>query len=123
MKSLLFFIITMHLLISTQAQIEIGTTNPHASAKLDVSSTNSGFLPPRMTTAERNLISTPAEGLIIYNTTSGCINVYNGTLWREICPAVIAGTISALICGSPAITGSLTSRLAASGVKIVVSYT
>lgn len=104
-------------------QIGIGTTNPHASAKLDVSSTNSGFLPPRMTTAERNLISTPAEGLIIYNTTSGCINVYNGTQWREICPAVIAGTISALICGSPAITGSLTSGLAASGVTSVVSYT
>jgi hypothetical protein len=123
MKHSFFLFILIHLLVYTQAQIGIGTINPHASAKLDVSSTTSGFLPPRMTIGERNLISSPAEGLIIYNTTSGCINVYNGTQWREMCPTIIAGSVSALICGAPAITGSLTSGLAASGVTIAVSYT
>lgn len=42
--------------------------NPDASAKLDVFSTTQGFLPPRMTTAEREGILNPAIGLIVYDT-------------------------------------------------------
>ena len=67
--------------VITQAQVGIGTATPAASAQLDVSSTTRGFLPPRMTTAERNLIVTPATGLIIYNTTISGIQIYNGTTW------------------------------------------
>ena len=68
--------------VSTQAQVGIGITTPAASAQLDVSSTTKGFLPPRMTQAERDLI-TPAEGLMIYNTTSKKPNFYNGLEWRN----------------------------------------
>ena len=53
------------------AQTGIGTTTPHASAKLDVSATNKGFLPPRIALLSINDVSTiasPATGLVIYNT-------------------------------------------------------
>ncbi len=55
------------------AQTGIGTSTPHASAKLEVASTTMGFLPPRMTSAQRLAISNPAEGLMVYQTdgTSG----------------------------------------------------
>jgi uncharacterized protein (TIGR02145 family) len=51
------------------------------SAILDVSSTSKGFLPPRMTTAERDAIPSPAEGLLIYNTDAKGLNIYNGSQW------------------------------------------
>jgi len=56
----------------------------HASAKLDVESTTKGFLPPRMTTTQRDNIATPAEGLVIYNTTTQVLNFYNGTAWGAV---------------------------------------
>lgn len=65
---------------------------PNNSAMLDVSSTTKGFLPPRMTTAHRNLIPTPAEGLIIYNIDEKTLNIFNGTSWDLLDP---------LVCGKP----------------------
>jgi hypothetical protein len=53
--------------------IGIGTTAPAASAKLDVTSTTQGFLPPRMTNAQRLAIATPAVGLCVY-----CTDVVEG---------------------------------------------
>ncbi|MHA8097652.1 hypothetical protein U8591_10975 [Aquirufa antheringensis] len=52
-----------------------------ASAVLEANSTTKGFLPPRMTNTERNAISSPDEGLMIWNTTESELNVYNGSLW------------------------------------------
>lgn len=63
--------------------VEIGTTNtPDASAVLDVQSTTKGFLPPRMTKAQRNAISSAATGMVIFQTdnTPG-LRAYNGTHW------------------------------------------
>jgi hypothetical protein len=59
--------------IQVMAQTGIGTTTPHASAKLEVASTTLGFLPPRMTAEQRGNIQSPAEGLMVYQTdgTSG----------------------------------------------------
>ncbi|WP_067151575.1 fibrobacter succinogenes major paralogous domain-containing protein [Pseudotamlana agarivorans] len=48
------------------AQVGIGTETPHASAALEVSSTNKGFLPPRLTETQMNSIASPAEGLIVF---------------------------------------------------------
>ena len=67
------------------AQVGIGTTSPDASAALDVESTTKGLLPPRMTEAERDAISSPATGLIIYQTDGiAGLYEYNGTTWVNI---------------------------------------
>ena len=65
-----------------QAQVGIGTITPNASSQLDVNSTNKGFLPPRMTSAERSAIVSPAAGLMVYQTDNNTGNyIYNGTSW------------------------------------------
>ncbi len=53
---------------TASAQIGIGTTNPDSSAILEITSSEAGVLFPRMTTLQRNAISNPATGLLIYNT-------------------------------------------------------
>jgi|TARA_B110000908_G_scaffold120476_1_gene141181 hypothetical protein len=65
------FLIQLIILTSSNlfAQVGIGTTTPDTSSILDVSSTNKGLLIPRLTTTERDNITLPAKGLIIYNTT------------------------------------------------------
>ena len=68
--------------LATHAQVGIGTSSPNAA--LDVTSTTQGFLPPRMTTTQRDAISLPAVGLVIFNTTTNCLNFYAG-YWIESC--------------------------------------
>ena len=82
--------------ISTMAQVGINTggDNPDASAMLDVKSTDAGFLPPRMTTAERNAISSPADGLVIFNTTSNCLEFYAGSFWYKTCGSPDVTTVT-----------------------------
>jgi len=58
--------------------INAGAT-PATTALLDLTSTAKGFLPPRMTTAQRNAIVSPAEALLIYNITTQCYEGYNAT--------------------------------------------
>ncbi len=57
------------------AKTGIGTTAPNASAKLEIASTDKGLLIPRMTSAQRGLISLPANGLLVYQT-DGVIGFY-----------------------------------------------
>ena len=85
MKKLFWSLCFLFFLNLTHAQTGIGTTTPHASAKLDVSSTDKGFLPPRMIAAQRTAISSPAAGLMVYQTdgTSG-LYYYNGSAWIYI---------------------------------------
>ena len=54
-------------------------STPHISAGLDVDFNNKGLLVPRLTTAQRNAIATPAESLLIYNTTTQCFEAWNNT--------------------------------------------
>jgi len=56
---------------------------PVASAQLEVISTTKGFLPPRMTTTQINAISSPAVGLVVYNTTLNVLCVFTGT-WQKM---------------------------------------
>jgi hypothetical protein len=78
---------------SATAQVGISTTSitPDASSILELRSNNSGFLPPRMTRTERDAISSPATGLIIYNTTTNRLNYYNGNEWQILGPVVSPG--------------------------------
>ena len=79
--------------------VSIGTTTASASAKLDVSSTTQGFLPPRMTSAQRNAIASPVAGLLVWcsDCGSGVIQVYNGSQWTDISGG--AGTTNNLAVG------------------------
>ena len=98
MRKILFFLLISW---SALAQTGIGTTTPNASAKLDVYSTNKGFLPPRITltgASDVSTIATPVAGLLIYNTaTAGTApnNVvpgyyyWNGTAWTQISNGLI----------------------------------
>ena len=56
-----------------------------ATAVLEVSSTTQGFLPPRMTTTERDAIASPAAGLMIYNTDTNTAECWNGSAWMPMC--------------------------------------
>lgn len=67
--------------IRASGAVGIGTDAPAASALVDITSTEKGFLPPRMTKAQRDAITSPAEGLMIYNTTDSRIEYFNGSDW------------------------------------------
>ncbi|MEO5889289.1 MAG: fibrobacter succinogenes major paralogous domain-containing protein [Ferruginibacter sp.] len=71
----------------TNAQVGIGTNNPAQSAQLEVKSDSRGFLPPRLTYEQRNLIQSPVAGLMIWCSNcdvSGEIQVYNGSKWTNM---------------------------------------
>ena len=59
-------------------------TTTEASAQLQVNSTTKGFLPPRMTTTQKNAIATPASGLVVYDTTLGKLCVRGASAWETI---------------------------------------
>jgi uncharacterized protein (AIM24 family) len=59
----------------------VNTSTIIASAILQADSTTKGFLPPRMTTTQKNAIASPAEGLQVWDTTLKLMSVYNGTTW------------------------------------------
>ena len=63
--------------------VAINDNTPDGSAQLEVTSTTRGFLPPRMTTTQRDAISSPAAGLVIYNTTTSKLQVYT-TAWTDL---------------------------------------
>jgi hypothetical protein len=56
----------------------------HTSALLDIKSTSKGMLIPRMTTAERTAITSPATGLLVYDTDVNSFWFYNGSAWTNI---------------------------------------
>lgn len=70
---------------SAQSGVAIGSGSPTPAscAALDVQSTTQGALIPRMTSAQRNAIAAPAQGLAIYDTTVGDNFYFDGTLWRR----------------------------------------
>jgi len=122
--------LTLSILFTTyfaSAQVGVGTTTPHASAVLDVTSTTQGLLPPRMTQAQRDAIASPASGLLIWCTNCGSAGEfqgYNGTTWTNLTGGTASGaTISTITCGSATNSGTLTSGTAASGVSSAIPYT
>jgi hypothetical protein len=78
MKQIFTFLAVVLLTAATYAQVGIGTINPDGSAALDITSTTKGLLPPRMTTDQRNLITSAAKGLIVFNTTLNTLQINEG---------------------------------------------
>jgi hypothetical protein len=64
--------------------LSLGTNTPNASSLMQMDSTTQGFLPPRMTTIQKNAIASPSAGLMVYDTTLNLMALYNGTTWTTL---------------------------------------
>ncbi|MBC7937010.1 MAG: T9SS C-terminal target domain-containing protein [Rhizobacter sp.] len=102
MRKILPAIICLFFLsIKLSAQnVGIGTNTPEASAILEVSSTQKGFLPPRMTTTQRNAIANKVAGLLIYNVSTNCVEMYNGGGWISLCTSLPSSILPKTLIGS-----------------------
>jgi hypothetical protein len=74
---------TSALRIFNNRSVSINSNTDIASAQFHITSTTKGFLPPRMTTTQKNAISSPAAGLVVYDTTLNKLCVYT-TAWETI---------------------------------------
>ena len=88
MKQLFTLLAIVFVTVTTVAQVGIGTTTPNAAAALDITSTNKGFLLPRLTYSQReNISGTLTSGLMIWCTNCGSygeLQVYNGNTWTNV---------------------------------------
>ena len=75
---------TERMRITSGGNLLVGTTTDVASSKVTIASTTQGFLPPRMTTTQKNAIGTPAAGLVVYDTDTNKLCCYNGTTWNDL---------------------------------------
>ena len=86
-KKLIIVSVFMIISIIAKSQVGIGTNSPNASAKLEVSSTTQGFLPPRLNYYQRTQIASPVAGLTIWCSncgSSGEMQVFNGNAWTNM---------------------------------------
>lgn len=82
---------------SSFGQVGIGTTNPATSAALDIETTSKGFLPPRMTSTQRDAIASPVTGLIVFCTNCGVVGqpqFYSGSTWYNMLGQAAAAPLS-----------------------------
>jgi uncharacterized protein (TIGR02145 family) len=104
MKKALIFLPFLFLNIKSGAQslaINTDGSPADASALLDVNSTSKGILPPRMTTVQRDAITTPATGLVVFNTSVNSLQLYNGTAWVSlITPSTTAVFLPTVVIGT-----------------------
>jgi hypothetical protein len=89
--NLLLFLVVMSVTygqVQKAKTIQIGNTTTNSissSAALQIDEIDRGFLPPRLTTAQRDAISLPANGLTIFNTTTNCLEFYKERGWFNTC--------------------------------------
>ena len=105
--------------IVANGTVGVGTTTPSPSAKLEVSSTTQGFLPPRMTYAQKMAIQSPAQGLMIYCTDCGSHGepeYYNGLAWVNMMgglphgfPVLTTSPVTTITGTSASLGGNITS--------------
>lgn len=69
--------------IDSGGNVGIGGT-ANANALLDVSSTTKAFMPPRMTTTQKNAIASPTAGMVVYDSTLNKLAVYTGAAWEAV---------------------------------------
>ncbi len=103
MKLFTFLLLFISAVAFGQQGVSIGSSGaaPDPSAILDLNATNKGFLMPRISKAQRDAISQPAMGLMIFDTTTKCFEFYTGDFWQSaLCsclgPPAQPGNISGL---------------------------
>ena len=85
MKKAFIILLLVSAIHSINAQsVGIGTNTPNNTAELDIVSTTRGLLLPRMTSAQRSAIPSPAGGLMVYDTDRKSLYQFDGSIWRTI---------------------------------------
>ena len=90
-------------LSNSSTGVGVMSAQPHPSAVLEAASSTQGFLMPRMTATQRNAITAPASGLMIFNLTTGCFNHWSGAVWKELCANCEAPFVTPVISGNGAV--------------------
>ena len=124
---LALFILVSNQTLFAQTDVKIGTTpgNKTPSAVLELESTTKGFLLPRMTAAQMNAISSPANGLAVYNLDVQCTFLYRGSTWVSLCDSATNGltksgsviSLGGALTGATTITTTGVNTLALSGIQ------
>jgi len=70
--------------LTEYGQLSLGTENPEGSAIMQIDDTSRGLLIPRLTTSRKNTISSPANGLLVYDTDLQAFSFYDNGTWKEI---------------------------------------
>ncbi len=121
----LFLLSNQSLFAQVDGKIGTNPGNKAASAVLELESTTKGFLLPRMTAAQMNAISSPANGLAVYNTDLQCTFLYRGSSWVSLCDSATNGltksgsviSLGGALTGATTITATNTNTLAISGLQ------
>jgi hypothetical protein len=112
LKTLLFAVTLFALAVSANAQsvgINSDGSAPNGSAMLDVNSTTKGFLAPRLTAAQKAAISSPATGLLVYQTDgANGFYYYTGSVWTLVGTSNANGTVSSVATGTGLTGGPVT---------------
>ena len=97
--SILLLFFNLHTGLNAQS-VGINNPTPNATSILDITSTNKGLLVPRMTSAQRIAILTPATGLLVYDVTLNIFYYFDGTAWRPF----MIGNLDWLLAGNAGTT-------------------
>jgi hypothetical protein len=93
--------------VRDDGSIGVNNASPNASAILDIVSTNKGILIPRMTYTQQQAISSPANGLLVFNTTSNCLDIYTSGAWQSIyCSCPILAPLNAITGATTVCSGT-----------------
>jgi len=95
--------------ISYTGQVGVNITTPDASSTVDITSTSKGLLIPRMTTAQRQAITTPATSLMVFDTNDSRFYFYNSGQWYAVNALDrLAGSTAITHTGNITVTGTVT---------------
>jgi len=126
MKNLCLYLFILCCFISTHtasAQVKIGD-NPNTvdpSALLELEKTDKGLLVPRMTTAQRDAIGSPANSLLIFNTDDQCYNWWNATnnTWQNFGCTPTGTSVATVDCSTASVQGTYTQGTALTGSNTI----
>jgi hypothetical protein len=119
MKKIYLLLLAILQLTTSWSQVGIGTASPNSNALLDLTSTAKGLLLPRLTTAQRDAIASPTEGLVIYNTTASAIEVYSKSRKGE--RAMLSFTAGASTTGATSMWQEFTPTVSGFVTKITLT--